>query len=479
MSGFQPLRGARVLSFETAFSLPSGTRTLAELGAEVVRVGRLDHSTSDYINYVDGNAFSKLSLALNLQHAEGQALARRLVERADVVCNNFRPRVLERFGLGEADLRALKPGLITLQLSGYSATGGWRDYPAYGPSVEAAGGMNALSGGEDDPPVRVGSGVFADQASGRYAALALIAALERRQRTGEGQSIDLSMYESIVHLLGDAIVSTAKRAASPARRGNRDALYAPQGIYPCQGADEWLAVTVKTDAQWRAFRDLLTEVYPEEREAGAEGASPCGVSAENASTARFALPTDDPRTALGAADDSGPCSLLQDPELDRAPGRRRRHDELDALIGSWTRRLEKNEAAALLQARGIPAGPVQKPGDLPFDPHLAARGAFSQVQHARPMLGATAHPHLTTPWQAAGRARHTLRDAPGDGAENARVLRRWLGLRAGEVARLERDGVLAPFRPFQLVPPTPATGAPVDPVFAARLGLPRAADGSS
>lgn len=420
---FEPLRGVRVLAFEAAFSLPAGTRTLAELGAEVVQVSRPERVSGDYITVVDGNTLSKFSLGINLQTEDGRALARALARQADAVCNNFRPRVMERYGLDAAALHALKPELIVLQLSGYGATGPWRDYPAYGPSVEAAGGINALSGDETDPPVRVGSGVFADQASGRYAALALIAALEQRRRTGKGQYIDLSMYESIVHLLGDAVLGAARHGRQPPRRGNRDAVCAPQGIYRCAGDDEWVAITVTSDAAWRALCGLI----------------------------------DDPR--------------LCDPALNTAAGRHRCHDLIDQAISAWTRCKHKADVAAILQARGIAAGPVHKPGDLPVDPHLAARGTFSMVQHGQPRLGAMAHPHLTTPWQAAGYARHPLRDTSGDGAHSDAVLRRWLGLRPAEITALRTAGAVLPFRQYRMAPPPVADGTPVDHDFATRLGL--------
>src|SRR6185437_2425556 len=111
----------------------------------------------------------------------------------------------------------------------------WRDFPAYGPSVEAAGGMNAQMGAANDPPMRVGSGVFADQASGRYAALALLDALAHVRATGEGRTLDLSMYETIVHLLGETVLAAARTGAVPTRLGNRDARQAPQGVYRCAG----------------------------------------------------------------------------------------------------------------------------------------------------------------------------------------------------------------------------------------------------
>jgi crotonobetainyl-CoA:carnitine CoA-transferase CaiB-like acyl-CoA transferase len=234
----------------------------------------------------------------------------------------------------------------------------------------------------------------------------------------------------------------------PARHGNRDPRIAPQGVYPCKDeggrmkdegrhsprlhpssfrlhpSDEWLALSVVTDAQWRALVDLI----------------------------------DDP--------------VLRDPELGTVEGRRRCHDTIDRAIAAWTRTRDKRDAAALLQARGVPAGPVQKTSDLPFDPHLAARGAFHMVRHKRPILGYAAHPHLTTPWRATGRRRAALEDIHDEGEDNRRLLKRWLGLSAAEIRRLEREGALAPVREISVPAQPPPVGAPVFPDFAERLGLP-------
>ncbi len=425
---YRPLRGVRVLAFEAAFSLPAGTRTLSELGAEVVRISRPVRVSSNYITVVDGGGLGKPSVSINLKHEAGQALARDLAARADIVCNNFRPHVMAAFGLDYPALRARRPDIIVLQLTGYGSEQPWGDYPAYGPSVEAAGGLNLLTGAATDPPVRAGSGVFADQAGGRYAALALIAALEHRRRTGAGQFIDLSMCEAITHLTGDRALGTALTGALPARRGNRDAVAAPHGVYPCRGDDSWLALSVQTDAQWRALRTLLA------------------------------------------------ASVLDDPALEDAAGRRAAHDTIDAAVRLWTQDRDKHEAAALLQAHGIPAGPVQSVSDIAFDPHLMARGAFAMVSHQRPILGHTAHPHLTTPWQATGRRRAPLPDIRDDGQDNAAVLRRWLGLRPRQVAALLRQGALLPLAEMQVDGTPPAPGAPHDPEFGERLGLPAAGE---
>ncbi|MHB8577064.1 MAG: CoA transferase, partial [Dehalococcoidia bacterium] len=302
----------------------------------------------------------------------------------------------------------------------------WQDYPAYGPSTEAAAGLNALMGGPNDPPMRVGSGVFSDQTGGRYAALAIIAALEQRQRTGEGRTLDLSMTEGIAHLLGEKLLAAARTGENPPRTGNRDQRHAPQGIYPCAGADAWLALSVQTDAQWRSLRELL----------------------------------DDPALCAAA--------------YELAAGRLAQQDELDIRIAAWTRRYTKEDAATLLQARGIPAAPVQQTGDLPLDEQLRARGAFQPVERSAPLLGHTAHPQLTLAWQIEGTARPPLQAEHPTGADNRRVLKRWLGLSAAETRRLEQAGALIRTRPSAISVPPAHRGA-TDPTFPQKLKLPAAA----
>jgi crotonobetainyl-CoA:carnitine CoA-transferase CaiB-like acyl-CoA transferase len=426
---YLPLRGVRVLAFETAYSLPAGTRTLAELGAEVVRVAAPARGFGVYISVVDGVFLNKACIGIDLANADGLALARRLIGAADVVVSNFTAEVMPKFGLGPEDLLRLKPDLIVLQLTGYGVPGPWQAFPAYGPSVEAAGGMNRLSGNEADPPVRIGSGVFADQLSGRFAALALIAALHRRRETGRGQYVDVSMYESIVTLLGHYVLSAARSGrAMPPRHGNRDPSIAPQGIYPCAGTDEWIAISVRSDPEWQAFAALV---------------------GGGLASARFAT----------------------------LEGRLSAHDEIDGLIAGWTRGQEKLALAEQLQAAGVAAGPVHKVSDLPFDPHLAARGFFQAIEHGQPLYGYAAHPHPTTPWVAAGRPRARLRDIRFAGYDNEAVLGAWLSLPAEDVRALEAAGALFRASNIEARDPNPAPGAPHDSDFAARLGLPAAREG--
>lgn len=421
---FLPLAGRRVLSFEFAYSLPAGTRTLAELGAEVVRVSGPPRDNL-YVGHVDGVFLSKSCIGINLKNPDGLELARRLAARADVICSNFVPGVMERLGLGPGTLSELNPSAIVLELSGFGSPGPWSGYPAFGPSTEAAGGLNSLTGKDPDPPIRVGSGVFSDQLGGRFAALAILAALERRQRTGAGAYIDVSMTEAITTLIGHTVLDAAL-GRPVTRHGNRDRHFAPQGVYRTRGDDEWIAITVRDDSEWRALVESIGD------------------------------------------------PALEAPAFSSRTGRQEHHDMIDRAIEAWTTTQERAALAERLQARGIAAAAVQPPRDLLFDPHLAGRGLFQQVEHQEPVLGYTAHPHPTTPWQMDGHARASLADVRQIGADNASVLGRWLEMDAAEVNRLEQSGALVSVR--GRVEDRPASQRDRD--FGVQLGLPGAGDHS-
>jgi crotonobetainyl-CoA:carnitine CoA-transferase CaiB-like acyl-CoA transferase len=368
-------------------------------------------------------SLGKTNIAINLKTAEGRELARALVAQADVVCSNFTAPVMPSFGLGADDLREIKPDLIVLRLSGYGAPGPWTEFPAFAAATEAFAGLNSVQGTAEDPPVRAGSGIFADQLSGMFAALAIVSALERRQRTGLGRSIDLSMAECVTHLLGPSVMETSRTGELPPRTGNRAARASPQGTYPCRGEDQWIALTILNEDQWFALVQLV----------------------------------DDDR--------------LRDPRWRTTEAREAAHDEIDALLGEWTRRHDKNALAAELQSRGIAAGPVNQVDDLLFDPHLAARDVFQDVVHPRPLLGFKSHPHPAMPWTAVGRRRAMSSDLRPAGADNESVLYRWLSLGRVEVDRLQACGALTVGEPFAIETVPDAPGMPRDPTFAARLGL--------
>jgi|TARA_B100000315_G_scaffold260445_1_gene321938 crotonobetainyl-CoA:carnitine CoA-transferase CaiB-like acyl-CoA transferase len=421
MTVYLPLKGVRVLSFELAFALPAGTRVLSDLGAEVVRVARPGGNPySRYISAVDGVFHGKPCIDIDLKTARGKQLALDLALEADVVSNNYRPGVLDKFGLGSDRLRKAKPELIWMQLSGYGTPGPWSTFPAYGPSTEAAGGLNRLFVNEEEVPIRVGSGVFSDQLSGRYAALAIVAALEKRCETGEGATIDLSMTECITHMLGSLMVQAATTGSVPSAEGNRHSRYVPQGVYPCAGVDQWLAISIGTQQTWEQLVDIVAD-------------------------ARL-------NNAMTIAE------------------RRASHDDIDAIIRQWTMGRDKDVLADLLQRHGIAAAPVRTVQDSALDPQFKARGSLQQIRHSQPVMGYRSHPQPPLPWRIIGRKRKTLTDYRNNGRDNEKVLGRWLGYDAAQVKELVKSGVMSVSRSRSLDNRLWASSLN-DPDFASKLGL--------
>jgi crotonobetainyl-CoA:carnitine CoA-transferase CaiB-like acyl-CoA transferase len=420
---FAPLEGVRVLSFELAFSLPAGTRALHDLGADVVRVSPPERRHDRYISVIDGVFHGKRSMGIDLTNDRGRTLARRLALAADVVCNNFRPAVLGKYGLDEATLRQEKPELICLQLSGYGTPGPWSNYPAFGPSTEAAGGFNRLMYAEDEIPTRLNTGVFSDQLAGRHAALAIVAALQRRRETGAGAGIDLSMTACITHLLGENMTRASMLAETPAFTGNRDDRFVPQGVYRTAGDDEWIAISVTSDEAWRALCTQLNN------------------------------PQLHPRL---------------DPDADRA-ARLLVHDDIDRAISEWTAPQHKDEIAISLQAIGVAAAPVRTVADAGLDPQFAARGTLQAVVHDEPKMGFNSHPHPVLPWHIDGFDRRQLTDYRHTGADNRTALADWLDVSSSECDALLASSALHEEGPMSLAPRP--EGPPRDPNFGDKLGL--------
>ncbi|MDP6605289.1 MAG: CoA transferase [Dehalococcoidia bacterium] len=431
---YLPLTGVRILSIETAASLPAGTRTLADLGADVVRVAEPAGRVNPYIRVFDTSLMNKQSIGIDLKDGKGRGLARRLARQADVVACNYRPHVLDQFGLDYQSLRALKPDVIALLLTGYGTPGPWAEIPAFGPNVEAAGGMNALTGDADEPPQRIGGGVFADTMAGRYCALAILGALDHRERTGEGQYVEVSMYECIARGLGELVLSAASSGQAPRRTGSRSDRFAPQGIYPALGEDEWLALSVTTDDGWAALVELVGD------------------------------------------------SRLAGSGLLTAGQRHDRHGEIDELLSAWTSRQEKLAAATALQERGIPAGPVQKTSDVALDEHHRAREFFQRMRHETSILGHTNHPHMRLATVFGGYERTSLTGHRDEGGDAEDILRRWLGSSDDAIEGLRAEGAF--LVPRAVVPPdTPVPDwfggrdSPDGSDFAQRLGLEASGDG--
>lgn len=400
------LAGIRVIEAGFAAAGPLVGKHLANFGAEVIRLESRrapDVFRSTYPPFKDNQpgpdraamfAFyndGKLSATLNLKDARGIALARRLIHTADVFIESFTPGTISRLGLGAESLRAEHPGLIVLSSCNQGQTGPHAFHPGYGSQLSALAGFVHLLGRADSTPVLL-YGPYIDYIAVGYGTIAVLAALERRRRTGAGCTIDLSQYEAGLQFLAPSVLEFASTGRIPGRVGNDDAFAAPHGAYPCAGSERWCTLSVWSDEEWRR---------------------------------------------LGAA--IGDPALADDPRLATMAQRRAARAELDRRIGGWTRSRDRDLVVAILRASGLRAAPVLGVSELYDDPQLRHRSFWPVVEH--PVIGRM---HLmAAPFQLSETPSVQERSGPTLGADNATVFEGILGLTAEERGALERDDVFA------------------------------------
>lgn len=373
--GVKPLAGVRVVEFTIAWAGPLVCRMLADLGADVIKIehptarglamppaemiqaerggwewGQLPGPLSRngiFLNNDPGDDWfnrlghwnkmnrSKRGLCLDLKAPGGRDVLHRLVETADIVVNNYSPRGVRSAGITAAELREMNPAIVTLDMSGFGATGPDAERISWGPVLDAASGLASTTGYPDSGPYKQGI-AFPDVVGGLHGTVIALAALWQHWRTGEPVAVDLSQLETAINVAGDQFVEASMRPAGampPPRRGARTPDAAPSGVYQCRGQDAWLALTVEDDTAWQALARVL----------------------------------DDP---------------ARDPKWTTATARHADHDAIDALIERWTATRDKHEAAAALQTAGVAASAVMTIADIVNDDHSAARGLM--VDHARP-----------------------------------------------------------------------------------------------
>jgi crotonobetainyl-CoA:carnitine CoA-transferase CaiB-like acyl-CoA transferase len=332
---------------------------------------------------------NKQSLTLNLKHPEARELAEKLLQWADVLCENYAPGVMERFGMDAARARALNPGLVYASGCLFGQTGPQRHYPGYGGQGSAISGFNHLTGRRDGPA----HGPYAtitDSLSPRYVCVAMAAALWRRRRCGEGATIDLSQIETAVYSLAEVILRYGATGEVVTRNANRHERTAPHGVYPCAGDDRWIALASWSEAEWQS---LVGE--------------------------------------MGTPGWAGGFASLEARLADQ--------DALDAHIAEWTQAFPPHELAARLQAAGIEAGVVQSFDDLLADPQLAHRRHWVPLTHSN--LGELRFERSGFRLSAASGG-FSL-PGPNLGEHNETILREVLGLSATRVAELLEEKVLA------------------------------------
>jgi crotonobetainyl-CoA:carnitine CoA-transferase CaiB-like acyl-CoA transferase len=338
----KPLAGLRIADFTLHAAGPFCTHMLSQLGAECIKVesaarpdifrkphpvyGRMGPASFDQV------ASNKLSVRINLKDAKGIALAKKLVDASDLVCESFRPGVMERLGLGYGTLAALKPSLVMVSVSSSGQTGPDSHFAGYAPLFGAWGALGYLTGYEDGPPVEMRH--VMDHSVGMTAAMAAVAAVHRLRRTGLGGHVDVSAREVACSLAGEALLFAAA-GGNPARMGNDHPRMAPHGVFRTRDDDRWLTIAVRSDQEWQALAKLM--------EAPA---------------------------------------LLADQRFQDAPSRHQHRRALHAEVEKWTSTRDAAEAERVLQNIGVAAHLSCDMKNIAADQHLRDRGTVVDVEDA-------------------------------------------------------------------------------------------------
>ncbi|MFP6796250.1 MAG: CoA transferase [Pseudomonadales bacterium] len=406
--GKGPLSGFRGLVLTQAWAGAYTTQLLALLGADVVQVevrSRLDSWRGSYLNPIPRKLadtdtarhawncsplynsvnLNKRCVTIDLSEPDGKDLFTELLPHFDFVAENFSPRVMNNLGVGYEALKAIKPDIVFASLSAYGATGPWAKVPGIGGTIEPSSGMSSLLGYDGEQPQNSGQ-MYPDPVAGLCGFAAIALALLHRDRSGEGQYIDLSMQEANFSFIGDAWMEYEINGHVRGPRGNRHALYAPHAIYPSAGSDKWVAIAAETDVHWKVICEVL-EIDGRQWNSNQE---------------------------------------------------RKQHEEsIDALILSATKKYDRDTLAEELGCRGVPAAPVLSPADIVADTQLRDRGHMVQVIH--PEAGAmwqSGLPMLLSRTQGG-----VTRPAPLQGQHSFEVFEEFLGMPRQRYDELAERGI--------------------------------------
>ena len=401
-----PLAGIRVIDFSMGWAGPICTRTLADLGADVIKIEAiqypdwwrgvdrrpayvLDKQYEKTVRYCIMNR-NKRGITLDLTRPQGFNLARRLIADADLVVDNYSVEVLPKMGLGYDVLSKLNPRLVMMSMSAFGGGSAHRDCRAYGSTLEQGSGLPSVVGDASCPPV-MSHTAFGDAVGGLNGCAAVLTALLNAKLTGKGQFIDLAQIECMMPFAAPWIVAHSIDGKEPTRYGNRHPDFVPHGCFRCAGDDNWIVVAVSDDAMWPKFCQLL-----------------------------------------------GRADWARDASLNTAAGRRRIESEIEAAITTWTSTRAPDEAMNALQAAGIASGVARVPIELLGDPHLAARGFIQEIDRA--FIGK--HPQPSLPFREGERPLPIRSAPPTLGEHNREILVGLLGLSEAEIEQLARDGII-------------------------------------
>ncbi len=399
-----PLEGVRILDATAWWAGPSSTHVLAALGAEVIHLESIRHPDGARMAaaafadqpdwwersgmYLATNA-NKRGLTLDLSSPEGRGLLFRLVKYSDILVENFSPRVFDNFSITWEAASEQNPRLVMVRMPAFGLDGPWRNNVGFAQTMEQMTGMAWVTGHEYDQP-RIPRGPC-DPLAGMHSAFAMIAGLRRRDETGQGSFIEVSMVEAALNAAAEQVVEFTACGNLISRLGNRSRDAAPQGLYQCAGTERWLAISVATDEQWRLLK----------------------------------LALDEPDWA-------------KDPALDIHDGRVRAHDVIDKNLEQWAVHQDSAAAAELLVRYGVPAADLGDARVGSMHPQLAARGFFESLDH--PIVGPHHVPAIPFKYRSVDKWYRS--SAPTLGQHNASLLGGLLGLDAASIAALTEKGVI-------------------------------------
>ena len=407
----KPLAGIRVLDVSQAASGPMCAAWLAALGATVIKIerpgtGDMARRTPPYASATGlaarpgGTAISstvlkrnrdKQSVALDLQHPEGARLLCELVKSADVFLENFKPGATARLGIDYDSLKPIKPDLVYCSITGFGLSGPYKDWMAFDTIIQGMTGVMATTGETDGPPTKAGL-IVGDTYSPLFALSGILAALRQRDRTGEGQFIEVSMFDCLAALVWDEPIEFYVEHGIKGRSGNRFLRMAPWNTYPA--TDGHVVICAGQQAHYHRVCELI-----------------------------------------------GQPALVADPRFATMEDRLKNHDQLDAIVAGWTAARSRAVVVAACQEMGIPCGPVNELADLVRDPQLEARGMMKPLEHPTEGIvpGARA---ADFPVRFSGFSADHVAPAPVLGQHTGAVLGGDLGLSAERLAELDREGVI-------------------------------------
>ncbi len=402
MNGDRALSGIRILDLTQFEAGTTCTQFLGWLGADVIKIeppgGEQSRRNRPEVPGLDAMFFlvfnaNKRSVTIDLKKPDGRALFLKMVERADVVVENFAPGLMERLGLDYERLHATNPRIIVARIKGFGLSGPYHEYKSFDMIAQAMGGVMSVTGFPDREPVRCGAAI-GDTGTGVHTAAAIMAAYIQRQRTGQGQLVEVSMQEVVANFLRGRYVDHYRDGKPSERRGNGLVGGVPGGAYPCAGGgpNDFAYIYVQTMNQdmWRDFA-----------------------------------------TAIGRED------LVTDPRCKDEKTRWENRDAVNEIICAWTSTRPKYAVLAVLGKAGVPCGAVQDTAEVLDDPHLNARGQIETIDH--PTRGRFRLPACPVRLSA---SKAVTTAPPLAGQHTAEVLAEVLGLSGDDVTELRKRGIL-------------------------------------